>query len=167
MNRILDGVVGGWTVSSILTLQSGQPIDIGISEPTLDDGNQRPNVICNPNSGVSAHQSALSQSSADPLGTFNTNCFSFPNYEQPGNAPRYFSNLRTDGIHNIDLAIAKEFIPHEGMKLELRAEFFNFFNTPRFAPPDTLLGDSTFGQITSTLPGSTPRHGQVGVRFEF
>ncbi len=167
MNRILDGVVGGWTLSTILTEQSGQPIDIGISQPTLDDGNQRPNVICNPGSSVTAHQSAISQSSANPLSTFNANCFAFPNYEQPGNAPRYFSNLRTDGIHNIDIAIAKSFVPHEGMKLELRAEFFNFFNTPRFAPPDTLFGDSTFGQITSTAMGSTPRHGQMGVRFEF
>src|SRR5579863_7345822 len=167
MNRALDGVVGGWTVSSILTLQSGQPIDIGMSQPTLDDGNQRPNVVCNPGSNVTAHESAISQSSANPLSTFNTNCFANPGYEQPGNAPRYFSNLRTDGIHNIDVAFAKSFVPHEGMKLELRGEFFNFFNTPRFAPPDTLYGDSTFGQITSTAMGSTPRHGQVGVRFEF
>jgi len=167
MNPVLDGVVGGWTVSTILTEQSGQPIDIGISQPTLDDGNQRPNITCNPGSNVSAHQSALSQSSANPLSTFNSSCFSFPNYEQPGNAPRYFSSLRTDGIHNIDIAFEKAFIPHEGMRLEVRGEFFNFFNTPRFAPPDTLFGDSTFGQITSTAMGSTPRHGQMGVRFEF
>jgi Carboxypeptidase regulatory-like domain/TonB dependent receptor len=162
MNRVLDGVVGGWTLSSILTYQTGQPIDIGMSLPTLDDGNQRPNVICNPSSGVGAHHSALTG-----LSTFNTNCFANPGYEQPGNAPRYFSNLRTDGIHNIDIAIEKAFVPKEGMKLELRGEFFNFFNTPRFAPPDTLYGDGTFGQISSTLPGSTPRHGQLGVRFEF
>jgi hypothetical protein len=162
MNRVLDGFVGGWNFSAILTLQSGQPIDIGMSEPTLDDGNQRPNVICNPNSGISAHQSALTAAS-----TFNSNCFADPGYEQPGNAPRYFSNLRTDGIHNIDVALQKIFTIKEGMTLELRGEFFNFFNTPRFAPPDTLYGDSTFGQISSTLPGSTPRHGQLGVRFEF
>jgi outer membrane receptor protein involved in Fe transport len=162
MNRFLNGVVGGWTFSAILTLQSGQPIDIGMSQPTLDDGNQRPNVICNASSGVSAHQSALTGQS-----TFNSNCFADPGYEQPGNAPRYFSNLRTDGIHNIDVALEKTFVPKEGMKLEVRGEFFNFFNTPRFAPPDTLYGDSTFGQISSTLSGSTPRHGQLGVRFEF
>jgi hypothetical protein len=162
MNRILDGVIGGWTISTILSFQSGQPIDIGLSQPTLDDGNQRPDVICKPSSGVSAHQSALTGAS-----TFNSNCFQLPAEEQPGNAPRYFSNLRTDGIHNIDLAFAKTFVPREGMRLELRGEFFNFFNTPRFAPPDTLVDDSTFGQIQSTLPGSTPRHGQVGVRFEF
>jgi hypothetical protein len=162
MSRVLDGFVGGWMLSGILTLQTGQPIDIGMSQPTLDDGNQRPNVICNPSSGISAHQSALTGAS-----TFNSNCFADPGYEQPGDAPRYFSTLRTDGIHNIDIALEKTFVPHEGMTLEIRGEFFNFFNTPRFAPPDTLYGDSTFGQITSTLPGSTPRHGQLGVRFQF
>ena len=162
MNRVLDAFVGGWTISTILTYQSGQPINIGMSQPTLDDGNQRPNVICNPNSGVGAHRSALSG-----LSTFNTNCFADPGYEQPGNAPRYFSNLRTDGIHNIDMALDKGFVPREGMRIEVRAEFFNLFNTPRFAVPDTLLGDSTFGQVTSTVSGSIPRHGQLGVRFEF
>jgi len=162
MNRVLDGFVGGWMLSGILTLQTGQPIDIGMSQPTLDDGNQRPNVICNPSSGISAHQSALTGQS-----TLNSNCFADPGYEQPGKAPRYFSTLRTDGIHNIDIAIEKTFVPKEGMTLEIRGEFFNFFNTPRFAVPDTLWGDSTFGQITSTVMGSTPRHGQLGVRFEF
>lgn len=162
MNRILDGVVGGWTISTILTLQSGQPLDFGMSEPTLDDGNQRPNIICNPSSGVGAHHSALTGESM-----FNTSCFSDPGLEQPGNAPRFFSGLRSDGMHNLDLAFSKEFIPREGMKLELRGEFFNFFNTPRFAAPDALYGDSTFGQVTSTVPGSTPRHTQIGVRFEF
>jgi len=162
MNRILDGIVGGWTISTILTFQSGQPIDIGISQPSLDDGNQRPSLICNPSSGVSAHSSALTGQS-----TFNTTCFADPGLEQPGDAPRFFSNLRTDGIHNIDLAFEKSFVPREGMRLEIRGEFFNFFNTPRFAPPDNLWGDSTFGQISSTAMGSTPRHTQIGVRFEF
>jgi Carboxypeptidase regulatory-like domain/TonB dependent receptor len=162
MNRILDGVVGGWTLSTIITLQSGQPIDIGMSQPTLDDGNQRPDVTCNPSSGVSAHHSALTGQSI-----FNTNCFVVPGLEQPGNAPRYFSNLRTDGIHNIDLSFEKSFVPREGMRLEIRGEFFNFFNTPRFAMPDNLLEDSTFGQVSSTAHGSTPRRGQIGVRFEF
>jgi len=162
MNKALDAFVGGWTISTILTYQTGQPINIGMSQPTLDDGNQRPNVVCNPNSGVGAHHSALTG-----LSTFNSNCFADPGFEQPGNAPRYFSNLRTDGIHNIDMSLDKEFVPREGVRLEIRAEFFNLFNTPRFALPDTLFGDSTFGQVTSTVSGSTPRHGQLGVRLEF
>ncbi|MBV8894146.1 MAG: TonB-dependent receptor [Acidobacteria bacterium] len=162
MNRFLDAVVGGWTIANNLTLQGGTPIDIGMSLPTLDDGNQRPNVICNPSSGVGAHRSALTGQSM-----FNSNCFANPGYEQPGNAPRFFSNLRSDGIHNTDLAFSKSFVPREGMRLEVRADFFNFLNTPRFQIPDNFWGDSTFGQVSATLPNSTPRHGQFGLRFEF
>jgi hypothetical protein len=63
------------------------------------------------------------------------------------------------------LSFSKEFRIREGMKLQLRGEFFNFTNTPRFAPPNTFVGDSTFGTVTSTL--GSPRHTQIGVRFEF
>ena len=84
-------------------------------------------------------------------------------------APRYFSGLRTDGIHNFDANLYKEFTPREGMTLQLRAEVFNTFNTPRFAPPNTAFsaGDSTFGIINATAQGFTPRRIQFGVRFEF
>jgi len=53
--------------------------------------------------------------------------------------------------------------------LQLRAEVFNTFNTPRFANPNTLFapGDSTFGIINSTAAGYTPRRIQFGLRFEF
>jgi hypothetical protein len=53
----------------------------------------------------------------------------------------------------------------EGMKLQVRGEFFNFTNTPRFNVPGTGFGSTQFGLVTSTL--GTPRHTQVGVRFEF
>jgi Carboxypeptidase regulatory-like domain/TonB dependent receptor-like, beta-barrel len=161
MNRILDAAVGGWSIATSLSYQTGQPIAIGMSAPTITDGNQRPNVVCpNPGSGVGPHKSALTGASM-----FNLSCFADPGDQQPGNAPRYFSNLRTDGIQNIDVAFSKTFVPREGMKLEVRGEFFNAFNTPRFAYPDTLFGDSTFGVVSSTL--GNPRHGQLGVRFEF
>ena len=62
---------------------------------------------------------------------FNLSCFADPGDQQPGNAPRYFSNLRTDGIQNIDVAFSKTFLVREGMKLEVRGEFFNAFNTKR------------------------------------
>jgi Carboxypeptidase regulatory-like domain/TonB dependent receptor-like, beta-barrel len=162
MNRVLDAVVGGWTISTILTFQTGQPLDIGMSQSTLDDGNQRPNVVCGPSSGVGIHHAALTGQSI-----FNSNCFADPGYEQAGNAPRYFSTLRSDGIHNVDMSLSKSFVPREGMTLELRGEFFNFLNTPRFGVPDTLWGDSTFGQISSLAQGSTPRHGQLGIRLQF
>jgi hypothetical protein len=55
------------------------------------------------------------------------------------------------------------------MKLQLRADIFNFANHPRFAPPNTAWdpGDPTFGIISSTAVGYTPRRMQFGIRFEF
>jgi hypothetical protein len=55
------------------------------------------------------------------------------------------------------------------MKLQIRAEFFNFFNHPRFAPPDTQWdpGDTQFGIVSSTAAGYLPRRVQFGARFEF
>jgi hypothetical protein len=163
MNRILDGIVGGWSLSTIITVQTGQPLPIAMAQPRLDDGNQRPDVICpQVSSGISYHQAAATGASL-----FNSACFADPGDQVPGNAPRYFSSLRGDGIHNTDVTFSKEFTVREGMTLQLRAEFFNFTNTERFAFPDLNYGSSTFGDVLSSAPGSTPRHGQFGLRFEF
>jgi hypothetical protein len=83
----------------------------------------------------------------------------------PGNAPRFSANARGEGIKNIDMGFFKDFTVHEGMKLELRAEFFNLTNTVRFRTPDSLLGDTNFGRVTRLA--NHPRNGQIAVRFEF
>jgi hypothetical protein len=160
MNRILDAVVGGWAVSAILTFQTGTPISL-VSGGNLEGGTQRPNVICpQVSSGISYHAAAATGASL-----FNASCLQSPGDQVAGNAPRYFSNLRSDGIHNTDLSLSKEFVIREGMKLQIRGEFFNFTNTPRFAIPVTTLSDAQFGQVTKTL--GSPRQVQFGIRFEF
>jgi hypothetical protein len=169
MNRILDGFVGGWSISTVVTFQSGQPLAFstnGTSDGLFLDGNQRPNLTCSQlSSGISYHQAAATGQSV-----FNANCFAFPGDEVPGDAPRYIATLRTDGIHNSDLSFSKEFKIREGMLIQIRGEFFNFTNTPRFAAPNTTVSDlltanSSFGQVTSTA--NTPRHTQFGIRFQF
>lgn len=161
MNRVFDAFAGGWSISTILTFQSGTPLNIGLADPRLADGSQRPDVFCPQlSTGISYHAAAATGA---PI--LNAACFADPGDQIAGNAPRYFSNLRSDGIHNADLSFSKEFTVREGMKLQVRGEFFNFTNTPRFASPNTSLGDSQFGQVTSTL--GSPRHTQIGVRFEF
>jgi len=169
MNRILDGIVGGWQVSTIVTYQSGQPLPIGMSQPRLMDGNQRPDVVCPVlRSGISYHQAAANAlNGVGNPSVFNGACFADPGDQVPGNAPRYFSVLRGDSIHNMDLSFLKEFKIRESMLLQFRGEFFNFTNTERFAFPDLGVGSATFGEVTSTAPGSTPRHTQFGLRFQF
>jgi hypothetical protein len=172
MNRVVDGVIGGWSIATMITEQSGQPIAIGMSSPRLANGTQRPDVICSQlKTGTSTHAAALSWQNNSPLSVLNANCFADPGDQVPGNAPRYFSNLRVDGVHNMDLNLFKSFVPKEGMRLEIRAEIFNLLNHARFAPPDTLVGDGLFGTVTSdSVQGTvlqTPRFFQFGVRFEF
>jgi hypothetical protein len=164
MNRVLDAVVGGWSVSTLISQQSGQPLSIYMGNNRLQDGNQRPNVVCGGSTGVGSNRAAVTQ-----VPVLDINCFADPGDQVPGNAPRYFSNLRADGIHNFDANLYKEFTPREGMTLQLRAEVFNTFNTPRFAPPDTSYdsGNTDFGIVSSTAEGYTPRRIQFGVRFEW
>jgi len=169
MNRFLDAIVGGWSISSIITYQTGQPLAIGMAQPRLADGNQRPDVVCNQlSSGISYHRAASNfLNGTGDASMFNAACFADPGDQTPGNAPRYFSTLRADGIHNVDLSFSKEFKIRESMLLQFRAEFFNFTNTPRFAFPDLGYGGDTFGEVMSTAPGSIPRHTQFGLRFQF
>ncbi len=164
MNRILDAVIGGWAISTLISEQSGQPMDIAMASPRLQDGNQRPKVLCGGGMGISSNRAAVQQT---PY--LNVACFADPGDQIPGDAPRYFSSLRTDGIHNFDANLYKEFVPKEGTTLQLRAEVFNAMNTPRFAPPNTAFSpnDNQFGLITSTAQGYTPRRIQFGLRFEF
>lgn len=164
MNRFSDALVGGWSLSTLISQQTGQPLAVLMASPRLMDGTQRPNELCSGGTGIGSNQAAVTQ---QPF--LNINCYADPGDQTPGNGPRYASNLRADGIHNIDVSLYKEFVPKEGTKLQVRAEFFNFANTPRFAPPNTAYaaGDATFGLISSTATGSNPRRMQFGARFEF
>jgi hypothetical protein len=167
MNRGLDAVVGGWSIATLFTEQSGQPMTISDSFGRLANGSQRPNVICPQlKSGVSMKNVALSWLDPTPLSFFG-NCFGEPGDQIPGNAPRYFPGLRVDGIHNFDANFYKSFVPREGMKIEVRAEIFNLMNHPRFASPNTSFQQNGFGTISGDANGYLPRYFQFGARFEF
>ena len=172
MNRAVDAVIGGWSISTIITEQSGQPMAIGMSNSRVANGTQRPDVLCPQlKTGISMHAAALDWQNvgneANPTAFLNANCFGDPGDQVPGNAPRYFPGLRVDGIHNMDLNLYKSFVPKEGTRLEIRAEIFNFTNHPRFGQPNSAVGDPFFGTVTGDAPGETARFFQFGLRFEF
>ncbi len=161
MNPVLDGIVGGWSLNGVVTLQSGQPLSIFNDAGLLVDGNQRPNVVCSQlSTGLSYHDAAKTGGAV-----INQDCFGDPGDNIPGNAPRYFSNLRGDGIRNLDTSLTKEFTIREGKVLQVRAEMFNAFNHQRFAFPDVGSGDGALGTVTSTI--NNFRRMQFGARFQF
>jgi hypothetical protein len=49
------------------------------------------------------------------------------------------------------------------MRIQLRGEFLNGFNTPRFGSPNTSVTNAAFGSITSQA--NAPRQTQVGLKI--
>jgi hypothetical protein len=82
---------------------------------------------------------------------FNTNAFAVPPIATFGNAPN--SVFRGPGTNNWDFGAYKNFSLTERLKLQFRAQFFNFFNHPSFNYVDPGMGDAAFGQVTSALDG--------------
>jgi hypothetical protein len=161
MNNVLDAIVGGWSLDSFFTVQTGQPIAIVDSNSRLTDGNQRPDVICSQlRTGISYHEAART---GQPY--LNQDCFGDPGDNIPGNAPRHFSNLRGDGVRNVDMSLTKEFKIRERAQLQVRAEMFNVANHQRFAFPDNGSGDGSFGTVTETR--NNYRRMQFGARLQF
>jgi hypothetical protein len=170
MNRVLDAVIGGWSASSNLTLQSGQPVAMRMARNRLAGGHQRPNVTCaDPGTGISYHNAAaaLLNGAASGFSVFNPSCFADPGDQQLGDAPRYFDNLFSQGINNVDLALRKAFAIRETKKLQVRMEAFNAFNRTRFDRAGFGFGSGSFGQVSSLANGFHARQMQIVARLEF
>jgi len=156
MNRVVDGIVGGWEMSGILTLSSAMPLVPTLSSPTLWEGTQRPNLIGDPSQPGSIE---------DRLNKyFNTAAFSQPAADTFGNAPRTLSNYRGPGLENIDMTLMKNFTMGEQRRLQLRLEAYNATNTPHFGNPNIQVGGTSFGIISSA---SGARVVQVAAKFYF
>ncbi len=158
-DRAADTVLGGWQVNGFLTIQSGLPLGLSYAVSDLADGSQRPNID-GPIHGASI------QETVDGRGIrFNESAFSAPPEQIPGNAPRWTGDVRGDSINNVDLSLFKVLTFSEDIRLQVRAEFFNFTNTPQFGPPDTSFGSPVFGTINEQI--NNARQFQFGLRLLF
>lgn len=166
VNGVMDKLVSGWGLDTIVTFQRGFPIIIGGCPGPLSNSGI-PNAGCDrPDRTALSHQTSgsVSQRLAD---WFDTTVFTKPTTFGYGTDSRTEPNIRTDGIKNFDFSFFKntKFGPDEKLGAEFRAEFFNGFNHPQFNPPDSGFGDSNFGRVTSQY--NLPRLVQFGLRFTF
>ena len=113
MNRWLDAAIGGWSISSTFTLQSGNPIPIGMSLPRLADGNQRPNVTCRIRSaGISYHDRCRHRSAV-----FQRELFRRSGRSAIRQLPALlFQAPHGSAIRNMDAAMRKEFVLRESLE---------------------------------------------------
>jgi hypothetical protein len=153
--RVTDEAIGGWQVNSIVTSHGGFPLFFSQTTNTSGAGvTNRPDVVA----GCNLYAGAKTVSE-----WFNTACFATPTAEELGNAPRAYGH--GPGRTNVDLSFYKKFPIVEMHTLEFRAEFFNILNHSQFGVPDSSLGDSAFGAISSTSQAN--RQIQFALKYLF
>jgi hypothetical protein len=160
-NSIVNYIIGGWNVNGVLTLDSGQPFDVGTGKDIANTGNynygngygyERANVV-----------GPLYPSSKTAAEWFNTSSFVYPAQYTFGDLGR--DTLRSDWIRNLDLSIFKQFPVTESKRFEFRVEMFNSTNAFVLGIPATSLESPSFGAVTSTA--TNPRQIQLGLKFYF
>jgi hypothetical protein len=152
-------LLGGWQVSNIFQLQSGTPLALTATPTTtLFGGGLRPN-----NTGVSAAKEGRVQDRLNSY--FDSSVFSVPPPFTFGQTARTLSDIRAPRLNLVDFSLIKNTSIREQLKIQFRAEFFNFLNHPIFNAPATTVGTATLGRITSTF--GAPRQIQFALKVVF
>ncbi|MCX6624943.1 MAG: TonB-dependent receptor, partial [Acidobacteria bacterium] len=141
-NRFADAIVGGWQVSSLLTLQGGSPFTLRVGADQANTGrdDDRPS-----STGVNAN---LARGKQDPQMWFDKTQFFPATYGTFGNVGR--STGVTAGIIAWDFSTLKNIHIHESHQLQFRFEAFNMPNHANFGMPDAIFSSATFARVTST-----------------
>ncbi len=164
--RLVDAIVGGWDVSSIIAAQTGYPFTVTSASDfsNTNSGSPRPDRTCS------------GEGPKTLTDWFNLSCFPVAALQQAlaSGAPRFGDSGRNiltgPGLVDVDLSLIKRFAIAERLKAEFRADAFNLFNHPNFALPNAVIGSSSAGIISNTVPlGSTGynREIQVGMSVTF
>ncbi len=172
--RIVEGALGNWKVSGILTYVSGSPLAITCNQNLFGAGqNQRCNFAPGAGTGEIPLINPAWTWSHDNIGTaalrripyLNPAAFAQPPNMSYGDTPRQMSYLRTPWSVNEDLALLKNFRITERLGLEFRASASNAFNRVVFGAPNTTFNSADFGRIVGQ--GNGPRNVQLGARLAF
>jgi hypothetical protein len=173
-----SGIVGrllsGWQLTGIVSLQDGQPLNVGMQAPSAlgDIGfSQTPNAVA----GFPADKVILGR----PERYFDPQAFSVPACDwgsNPTNRPCEIGNVGKNtlvgpGFFKMDFGLTHNMKLTEQWNLQFRAEVFNLPNRTNFALPasnvftNTGALDPAVGRITTTV--SDARQIQFGLKLMF
>jgi len=157
-NRFVNGVIGGWNLTGILTMQSGTPFSVlsGVDNARSGTGNQYADIIGDPN--FSGNRTRAQQVAM----WFNTAAFTTNALGTFGNAGR--NTLTGPSFTSLNIGLHKNFAITESIKIQLRGEAFNVLNNVNLNLPNANRSSSAFGRITSA---GDPRILQFALRLSF
>jgi hypothetical protein len=154
-NGPISYIAGGWQIQGLMSIMTGTWFSPSVSGVINAPGNaDRPNWIAPIRylGGTGPGQKF-----------FDTSSFATPAQNTMGNAGRNI--IQGPGIFNFDLALHRDFRIREGMSLSLRAESFNFTNTPHYNNPNGNAQSPQFGEINGAEQDQ--RQFQIGLTLRF
>jgi len=157
-NGFARAIIGGWSLNSIVSLQSGFPFSVasGVDNARTGTGGQRADIIGNaylsddrPKGDVIDQYLNRAAFAPNALGTF-------------GNLGR--NTYRAPGFASYDFGLFKSFRIKERVNTTFRFEAFNAFNRTNLGAPNNAQNNVQFMRITSA---SDPRILQLALRLTF
>ena len=162
-SRWVNGAIGGWSVASVLTLQSGFPFTPQLGFNPTNNGDSRNPVrpSWNPNFAGPIILGGPNQ-------YYNPAAFVVPPNGTYGNVGR--DVLTGPGSATFDFSALKNFTIREGVRLQFRSEFFNILNHTNFSTPNPVVFTSASGTPSSTAgvisaTATTSRQIQFGLKL--
>lgn len=155
---VLAGALSGWSLSGILTLQSGVPFSVtsGVDNARTGTSGQRADLIGDPQ--LSSDRSREERTRE----WFNTSAFALNALGTFGSSTR--NMLRGPGFSALDLGLQRTISLHEHVRAHLRIDAFNVLNQVNLGTPDSNRNSGNFGRI---LSADDPRILQMAVRLSF
>jgi hypothetical protein len=173
MSRVADALIGGWQIGSIITWQSGRPMNMmaGWWDPPGT------NTFGDTRLVASGEDWNLPSSQRNTERWFNTDAFWTPADGTIGNVSR--NRLQGPTTFRWDFSLHKSFALFESHRMEFRFEAFNFPNHPAWGTPGSTFGTSnpnpyidpdlkptaSFGRIRGT--SGSMRQLQFGLKYIF
>jgi hypothetical protein len=157
-NKLLDRVVGGWSVADKVWVRSGTPFSVYNSGMTSRIGTNNPAVL---SSWLSATIPTHCDSSA-----VDTACFSASQFaaRTGTNAQTGFGNMPRNSIYgpgyfSVDMSVYKKIPITEKVSFTVGASAFNVLNHPNFASPGYNLAAGGVGLISYTVQSPNSPYG--------
>lgn len=155
--HVADSLLGGWQANTIVTLQSGMPFNVAITDDRANVGGigtQRPNYVHAPRNTCSRS----SYISGAKISCIDVTAYSLPALYTFGNIHR--NDQAGPGQINISYSMFKNFRIYEHLSAQFRAEAFNLFNHANPSNPAATL--PAFNTTTNSFPVS-PTNGTFGI----
>ena len=183
LDLISGRLTDGWRITGITTFQTGIPVTVGSTSLRSATCNaffeyfscwDRPDAVkpvttFDPRAGQEDNSLNGTRSPYGNQGNyfFDPNAFQREPVGTLGNAGRNF--FHGPGINNFDFALMKDTRITESTRIELRFEFFNFFNHTNFSLNGVSgnAGSSNFGRALSARTPIDSRVVQLAAKFYF